>query len=402
MPAAWPTPGRDLEPDRGRFPARLIIDPSAITANIEALAALSDAVPLAIVKANAYGHGIDLAARAALDAGCRWFGVAQAEEALRLAALLKQWGEDGHILTWIVRPGEWAPLVEAGVDITVSEVGQVLDVAAAAAGLERTARIHLKIDTGMSRGGASAADFSRLVAAARQAQDVGHCEVVGLWSHLSRADDPSEGGLAQTRLAEQEFVAARDQMVAAGLTPRVCHLAATAGGLWHESTRFDLVRWGISQYGYAPNPEMPLPVRLRPAMRLEAQLTLVKRVAAGRPVSYGGTVTLDEDRWLGIVPVGYANGIPRLASNRAWVGINGQRCRQLGRICMDQMVVDLGPADAEPVGHVGDLCDVLGGSGPDADEWAEWAQTISYEILTDIGLGVPRRVAAPGIGDVAE
>lgn len=402
MTSAWPSPGRDLDPARWAFPARVIVDPAAIAHNYTVLAGATNAASLAVVKANAYGHGLTVAARAAYDAGCRWFGVAQGSEALALARFFRAEAiTDARVLTWIFIEEQVWELVAAGVDVTVSEPAQVLAAAAAAAETGQVARMHLKIDTGMSRGGATAADFGRLLAAARQASDVGHARIVGLWSHLARADEGTPAGAEATRAQTAEFEDARARMVAPGCAPEVAHLAASAGGLWHPATHADLVRWGIALYGYAPSPAQDCPVALRPAMCVEARLTLVKRVEAGRGVSYGGLTRLDEPRWVGVVPLGYANGIPRLASARAWVSVNGHRVRQLGRVCMDQFVIDLGPADAQPLGGAGDLVAVLGGPGPDAACWAQWADTISYEILTGIGQGVPRRIAAPTSGEDA-
>nr|WP_223875371.1 alanine racemase [Nanchangia anserum] len=377
------------------MPARIIVDPAAITANLMALDALSEAESMSVIKANGYGHGRDVVAQAAVDAGVRWLGVAQGSEALQVAEWAARSGTEVRILTWIYDPDSLPLLIGAGIDVSVSEVSHVLYAATAAAECGRVARIHLKIDTGMSRGGATAADFRLLVAAAAQAVEVGHCEVAGVWSHLARADEAGVEGREATAAQQREFDEALAVVKAAGLGAGIRHLAASAGGLAHPGARYDMVRWGIAQYGYAPSPDVAMPAGVRPALRVEARLTLVKRVDAGRGISYGALARLDEARWLGIVPLGYANGIPRLASGKAWVSVNGHRVRQLGRICMDQFVIDLGSADREPLGSVGDIVDVLGGAGPDAAEWAEWAQTIPYEILTGMGVGVARRLAAP-------
>ncbi|MDU0347623.1 alanine racemase, partial [Actinomyces sp. MRS3W] len=298
----------------------------------------------------------------------------------------------------------------AGLDLSVSTRAQ-LDAIAAAARAERAAatdsednpaapaRIHLKVDTGMSRGGATPEDLPALAAAARTAQDDGTVVVVGLWSHLSRADEPASGS---TERHLSRFLAAERVVAEAGLTPRLRHLAATGGLLWHPDTRLDLVRIGIGLYGLSPEPAVATSaaLELRPAMRVEAPLTQVKQIPAGQAVSYGGTWRAPTDRWLGLVPLGYGDGIPRAASNGGPVAVNGVRAAIVGRVCMDQVVIDLGPAATPegaplaPPAAAGDVAVLWGAPTdavtPTADEWAEVCSTINYEIVTRLGDRVPR------------
>lgn len=377
------------------YPARVIVDPAALEANARALATLTSARGLAVVKANGYGHGLEVAALAALRAGYTWLGVAQPSEALRLAGLLSQRGAEARILTWLVDTSTIGSVVAAGLDVALSDVDQVRCAAAAGAAIGRPARVHLTVDTGMTRLGAGPADVAALAQAAKHGVDAGQLRVVGLWSHLARADETSDEGVRATASQIEEFEAARSCLDEAGCPPEVTHLSASAGGLWHRAAHGDLVRWGIALYGYSPREGAKLPVSLTPALRVQARLGLVKRVEAGRGVSYGAMTRLSQARWVGIVPLGYANGIPRAASQQAWVSVGGVRAAQLGRICMDQFVVDLGPADSAPRAATGAQVDVLGGAGPDAWDWARWAGTIPYEILTGIGTGVPRIVAEP-------
>ena len=408
--------------------SRAVIDLDALRCNARLLAATAATPWMAVVKADAYGHGIGPVALTCLEAGASWLGVAQLAEALHLRGLLDRAGtarpEPGpdavptgrapRLLTWLApvlesqeaaAPG--SPLrqaLEADLDLSASSPAQLAAVAAAAAAhVEaggRPARLHLKADTGLSRAGAVADDLPALAAAARAAEQDGALDVVGLWSHLARADEPAcgatEAQLAAFRLAEAV-------VAEAGLVPRVRHIAATGGLLWHPEARLDLVRAGIGLYGLSPDPAVATAAELglTPVMRLEAPLTMTKRVAAGTAVSYGGTWCAPTDRWLGLVPLGYADGVPRHAASVGPVAVGGLRTTVVGRVCMDQFVIDLGPAvDAEgrdlpcPVG-AGDTAVLwgppqAGAPVPTADEWAAACGTINYEIVTRLGPHVPR------------
>ncbi|MBE6476187.1 MAG: alanine racemase [Actinomyces succiniciruminis] len=413
--------------------SRAVVDLDAIAHNAHVLAAVGGVPWMAVVKADAYGHGIGPVATTCLRAGATWLGVAQLAEALHLRALLDAAGvarpshnpdsvptpERPRLLSWLLpgltpdqaaAPG--SPLraaLAAGIDLSVSTRAQ-LDAIAAAARAELDdpadgqsapgpARIHLKVDTGMSRGGAAPTDLPALAAAAKAAEEDGTIAVVALWSHLSRADEPACGS---TEKHLSRFLAAERVVAEAGLNPRLRHLAATAGLLWHPDTRLDLVRIGIGLYGLSPDPAVATSAALdlTPAMRLEAPLTQVKRIPAGQAVSYGGTWRAPTDRWLGLVPLGYGDGIPRAASNGGPVAVNGLRAAIVGRVCMDQVVIDLGPATTPegapvpPPATAGDTAVLWGAPAdavtPTADEWAQLCSTINYEIVTRLGARVPR------------
>ncbi len=363
------------------------IDLAAFRDNVATLRACAGVPAMVVVKADGYGHGLLECAREARIAGAEWLGVATPAEAL----MLREAGDVGPVLAWLYGVEEdLAPLVAADIDVSAQSVEQIGRLAAAAATAERRARVHLKIDTGLSRNGAPSYDWQHVCAAAAEAEHAGAIEVVAIWSHFAAADEPGHPSVA---LQVEAFKRAYEQARAAGLEPTVRHLANSAGSLVVPESRLDLVRVGIAAYGIDPAPGIAAlaGVVLRPVMRLRSQLVNVKQIAAGVGVSYGLTWTAEASTTVGLVPLGYSDGIPRHASNRAWVEWSGTRVPVRGRICMDQFVVELGTGKvAEPGEEV-----VLFGPGdhgePTAAEWAAWCDTIGYEIVTRIGTRVPRR-----------
>jgi alanine racemase len=373
------------------------IDPSTASADIDLaafranIAALRDCVGstglMVVVKADGYGHGMIRCAREARAAGAGWLGVATPAEALAV----REAGDTGPMLAWLYGIEEdLAPLVAAQVDVSAQSLDQISRLTAAAATAERRARVHLKIDTGLSRNGATAADWPELCATAAEAEASGAIEVTGIWSHLAAADEPGHPSVPiQTAAFHRAYEIAR----AAGLEPAVRHLGNSAAALVVPAARLDLVRVGIAAYGVDPAPGIAARagVTLRPVMTLRSQLINVKPIPAGAGVSYGWTWTAPEATTVGLVPLGYGDGIPRHASNQASVGWSGRLAPLRGRVCMDQFVVELGPAArAEPGDGV-----VLFGPGdqgePTAADWASWCGTIGYEIVTRVGSRVPRR-----------
>jgi alanine racemase len=266
--------------------------------------------------------------------------------------------------------------------VSVNDLWALRAVAKAAGDVGRRARVHLKIDTGLSRNGAYVTDWPALVSAAALADEV---EIIGIWSHFAYADAPGHPTIARQLAAFRE---ALDVAAALGVRPPVRHLANSAATLTLPDAHFDLVRPGIAVYGLSPVPEQGS-FGLTPAMTLRAELAIVKRVAAGEGVSYGHTYTTSTESTLGLVPLGYADGVPRSAGNIGPVSINGHRYTISGRVCMDQFMVDIGDAEAE----AGDAA-VLFGAGldgePTAQDWAEATGTIHYEIVTRVGARVPR------------
>ncbi|WP_331271895.1 alanine racemase [Motilibacter aurantiacus] len=363
------------------------IDLAAVRSNVESLRAhAGQAEVLAVVKADAYGHGLLPCARAARAAGASWLGVALLEEALALRA----GGVEGRLLAWLLSPAEprLAEAVAADVDLSVSAPWGVADAVAAAAVAGRPARLHLKADTGLSRGGATAEGWPELLDAALRAQAEGAVRVVGVWTHLAWADVPDHPTVDKQLDA---FAYAVERAERAGARIEVRHAANSAATLTRPDSRFDLVRPGIAVYGLSPVPQLggPEAYGLRPAMTLTAKLALVKRVPAGSGVSYGHAYVTDRETTVGLVPLGYADGIPRHAGERGPVLAAGRRRTVAGRVCMDQFVLDLG----DDVAAAGDEV-VLFGTGehgePTAEDWAQAAGTISYEIVTRLGPRVHR------------
>ncbi len=368
--------------------AELVVDLDAIRANVAHLrSVVAPAEVMVVVKADGYGHGMVEVARAAREAGASWLGVAVLDEALALRAA----GDTGPLLCWLAAPGEdYAPALDADVVVTAYTVDQVSAIASAARSLGRTAELQLKVDTGLSRGGATAAEWPAVVAAARSAEEAGDVRVVGVWSHFACSDEPSHPANDAQESAFHDALRVAEE---AGLQPRWRHLANSAAALLRPSSRFDLVRCGLASYGLSPAPDVhdAAGFGLRPAMTARASLALVKQVPAGSGVSYGHTYTTPVDTTVGLVPVGYGDGVPRAGSSVAEVGVGGRRTTVAGRVCMDQLVLDLGPDAAEQAGDEV----VLWGPGdhgePTAQDWAEACGTISYEIVTRVGGRFARR-----------
>lgn len=354
--------------------AEIVVDVAAIRHNVARLREVTGTPVMGVVKADGYGHGLLAAGRAARAGGADWLGVASLDEALALRAD----GDSGRLLAWLVTPGEeWAPAIRADIDVTAYSVADL--EAIAATGLP--ARVQLKIDTGLSRGGATVADWPALVARARKGEQAGEWRVTGIWSHFSSSEVPDDPANQEQ---EKTFREALDLAHDAGLRPEVRHLANSAGAILRPSSRFDLVRIGLAMYGLDPAPgESPADLGLIPAMTVRARLAMVKEIDEGAGVSYNHTWTAPGPTTVGLVPAGYADGIPRHCANRAEVTVAGVRAPIRGTICMDQFVVEVPPGTERGVEVL------LWGPGdagePSAQDWARASGTISYEIVTRIG-----------------
>lgn len=376
-------PGTDPRHERSA-----VIDLDAIRHNVRRLAdAASPAKVMAVVKADAYGHGAVPVARAALEAGASWLGVAHISEALALRTA----GIDAPMLAWLhTTESNFGAAVAAGIDIGCS--GWELDrIVAAARQQERPARIHLKVDTGLGRNGVTLDGWDHLVGEALEYQDQGLLRVVGIFSHLSVADEPERPETDDQLAAFREVLAVAED---AGVDPEVRHLANTPATLSRPDTHFDLVRVGLGIYGLSPfEGQTSAELGLRPAMTLRTLVSQCKHVPEGQGVSYGLRYHTTSPSTLALIPVGYADGIPRVATGGP-VRVAGHTYPVVGRIAMDQMVIDLGDAGPAGAGLLGAEAELFGSGfdgGPTADDWARAAGTNNYEIVTRISPRVPRR-----------
>ncbi|PUB20217.1 alanine racemase [Promicromonospora sp. AC04] len=362
--------------------AEAVVDLDAIAHNARVFADRAGTGVMAVVKANGFGHGATQAARAALAGGATWLGVSSPPEALALRAD----GITAPILIWLYPPTEtFEKVLLEGIDVSVGTVEALDAVAEAARSMLVVANVHLKLDTGMSRGGAPAAEWAQLFERASMLHRAGALRVRGLWSHLATAEEPSDQGLQDQLTAFDEGLR---QAADAGLDPEIVHLANSAAALGLPRTRFDLLRVGIGLYGIEPVPGASHD--LRPAMTVQAQVLLTKRVPAGTGVNYGHDYVTDRETTLALVPLGFADGLPRQASGEAAFQVHGVRCPVAGRVAMDQVVLDVGDLPVRP----GDVA-VMFGPGtdgePTAHDWARWAKTNPNHILTGIGTRVQRR-----------
>ncbi|MBO0869417.1 MAG: alanine racemase [Micromonosporaceae bacterium] len=359
--------------------ARLSIDTGAIAANTELFAARAGGALMAVVKADGYGHGAALVARTALRHGAGWIGVTSIAEALRL----REAGITAPVLSWL-NPidADFAAALAGRIDLAVPSLEHLGAIEAAAARTGCAARIHLYIDCGMARDGAGPRVWPRLCRRATLAQRRGLLRVVGVMGHLGCAETPAD---ACNRLGRRRFSRAVSVARGLGLRPGYRHLAATTATLTDPRAHHTMCRVGAGLVGIDLSGSTPL----RPAMTLRAPIVSVRQVPAGTPVGYGHAWRTPAATRLGLIPIGYADGIPRRAGNRAWVAVRGRRCRVVGRVSMDQTVLDLGPIDARP----GEWATVFGPGEhgePSIVDWAQWTDTIPHEIVTGIGDRVQR------------
>ena len=362
------------------------INLSAITQNFKSIKSRTTADVLAVVKADAYGHGLIPVSKALEEAGADWFGTALLEEAinLRKSGILKP------IISWLTPLGEdFKSAIGLDIDLGIPSIDLLDEVIKAASLTGKTARIHLEIDTGMSRGGVLS-EWDQLIKSVLVGVNLKQLKVIGIWSHFARADEPDElMNQEQLSLFEEKV----NQAKAAGIDAQFIHIANSAALFTNKSAHKNIIRSGIALFGLSPDIKTigdSSSLGLKPAMKLKAKLNLVKEVKAGSSVGYGGTAVLKSDTKLGVVALGYADGIPRSTNNLAGVFVDKKRAPIIGRVSMDQFVVDLGITSTA---KTGDEVIVFGdGSNGEytVDEWAKAANTINYEIITRIGPRVPR------------
>ncbi|MGJ9372938.1 alanine racemase [Nesterenkonia sp. CF4.4] len=362
-----------------------VIDPAAIRHNVRTIASyVHPAKVLVAVKAEGYGHGAVTASRAALDGGADWLGTAHVSEAL----VLRDAGIQAPILAWLhTRATDFSAAITEHIDLGISG-WEIHHVAREAESLQKPARVHLKIDTGLGRNGCTIEDWPELLRIAAQYQERGLLSVEGIFTHLAVADEPDRRETDdQLQVYRRALELAEEQRI----VPDLRHVANTPAAFSRPDAHFDMVRVGVGVYGHSPFADRTAEdLGLRPAMELRTTVANVKQVPTGQGISYGLTHRVDRPTSLALIPLGYADGIPRVAVHGP-VWINGRGYRSVGRVAMDQFVVDLGELDTDV--QVGDEVVIFGGdSGIEAADWGTAAGTINYEIITRIGERVPRVV----------
>jgi len=363
---------------------RAVIDLGALASNVNFInQQTGDAAVMAVVKADAYGHGLVPCAKAAIAGGATWLGTALFQEALDLRTA----GIEARILTWLgTFDDQFAECIAADIDLGVSHRDALLAIVHEARKQGKRARVHLKVDTGLSRNGVTLDELDQLIAIAISESDA--VNVVGAMSHFAYADEPKHPTIAAQIEVFQQAVALIEM---AGIELEVKHLANSAATLTLPEVHFNLVRPGIAIYGITPGPALgtAADLGLQPVMSLHASVALTKTVPAGTGVSYGHTYHTKSQTNLALIPAGYADGIPRSSSNKGPVLLGGKTYQVAGRVCMDQFVLDIGQATVA----IGDNAVLFGDperGEPSVEDWAVAADTIGYEIVTRIGPRVDR------------
>lgn len=356
------------------------IDLGAVTANIQTLRRLAGVPVMAVVKADGYGHGAVPVARAAKIGGADWLGVCFLDEALEL----RDAGLTGPIVAWLLSPADdLAAAIDRDIDLSVGSLEMLEAVAAAAEPAPGRVRLHLELDTGLNRAGCAPADWPRFFARATELAD--RVEIVSIWSHLACADEPQHPANAAQLAEFQRGCAAAE---AAGLKDFLRHLANSAAAIGLPDFRFDLVRCGIATYGVTPGGDVAAAVAigLQPAMTVTAEVAQVRRLQPGDGVSYSHRWVADRETTVGLIPLGYADGVPRAATNRGVVFYQGIQLPIVGTVCMDQFVVDFGDLHV----NAGDEVVLFGDGAASAHEWSALSGSIGYELVTRWGGRVRR------------
>ena len=361
-------------PNADRYSTWVEVDLGAIEKNLRYFQSFSRAALMAIVKGNAYGHGMIAVAQAALRAGARWLGIARMNEALEL----RQAGVDAPVLIMgYTPPGQLEDAISHGISLTFWSEEQLAQISTVARRLGSLARLHLKVDSGMSRLGTTPEASLKL---AGQAAATAVVQFEGVFTHFARADEADRLPTDQQQAAFQRVV---EGLEAQGLCPPWVHAANSAASLTRPSAHYNLIRLGISMYGLHPSPQCPNPAEVRPALSWKSVLSQVKLLPPGRGVSYGHLYHTQAEERIGTVPVGYGDGFRRTSGNQVLVG--GVLVPVVGRVCMDQIMVQL---DRVPEASVGDEVVLIGKQGQECqtaeDLAAAWG-TINYEVVCGIG-----------------
>jgi alanine racemase len=373
-----------------QLPNAAYINYQNISNNVAQICELTNKPVMAVVKADAYGHGLINSSQAALLGGAQWLGVALLSEAIEI----RKAGITAPLLAWLTPPGaDFESAIKNDIDLSISSIQQLQEIYAASLRVGLIARVHLKVDTGMSRSGALD-EFPELVSELNRLTSSNEIELVGTWSHFACADEP-----AHPLNAEQikRFNSALEYMNDENLNPGIRHIANSSAIIGLPEAKFDLVRAGLIIYGLSPTNIPPNNLSLKPAMELRARLLLVKNIPPGETVGYGATVQVTKETKIGIVTFGYADGLPRSTDGSAYFLHNGLPAHLIGRVSMDQCAIDLG---INSIAKAGDEV-IIFGSKPLANELANAAGTISYEIVSGIGSRTPR-IPVPPENQVSE
>ncbi len=361
-------------------PTWVEVDLDAVRHNVRALKP-EEVELMAVVKADAYGHGAVAVAGAALEAGATWIGVALVEEGLRL----REAGIEAPILVLSEFP-PGSELLAIAAELTPSLYSDAALARLSEAASGREIGVHVKVDTGMHRAGVYPPEATKAFVDRVASRGL---RIGALWTHFASSSEDEKTTLVQL----ERFIAVVEEVRDAGHAPAILHTANSGATILYPETHLDLVRTGIAMYGLEPAPGVADGLGLRPALTWRSKVAATRRLPAGERVSYGHRYLLEHDANVATVPVGYADGYPRILSSRADVLIRGHRCRVAGSVTMDQLIVDCGDVPVEP----GDDVVLLGRQGDEAitaEELAIQADTIGYEIVTGIGARVPREHVA--------
>ena len=367
-----------------QLPNAAYINYQNISNNVAQICELTNKPVMAVVKADAYGHGLINSSQAALLGGAQWLGVALLSEAIEI----RKAGIAAPLLAWLTPPGaDFESAIKNDIDLSISSIQQLQEIYAASLRVGLIARVHLKVDTGMSRSGALD-EFPEIVSELNRLTSANEIELVGTWSHFACADEP-----AHPLNAEQikRFNSALEYMNDENLNPGIRHIANSSAIIGLPEARFDLVRAGLIIYGLSPTNIPPKNLSLKPAMELRARLLLVKEIPRGATVGYGATVQVTKETKIGIVTFGYADGLPRSTDGSAYFLHNNLPAHLIGRVSMDQCAIDLG---IDSSAKAGDEVTIFGEKLL-VNELAKAAGTISYEIVSGIGSRTPRIPVAP-------
>jgi alanine racemase len=367
-----------------QLPNAAYVNYQNISNNVAQICELTNKPVMAVVKADAYGHGLINSSQAALLGGAQWLGVALLSEAIEI----RKAGITAPLLAWLTPPGaDFESAIKNDIDLSISSIQQLQEIYAASLRVGLIARVHLKVDTGMSRSGALD-EFPELVSELNRLTSANEIELVGTWSHFACADEP-----AHPLNAEQikRFNSALEYMNDENLNPGIRHIANSSAIIGLPEAKFDLVRAGLIIYGLSPTNTPPKNISLKPAMELRARLLLVKNIPQGATVGYGATVQVTKETKIGIVTFGYADGLPRSTDGSAYFLHNNLPAHLIGRVSMDQCAIDLG---IDSSAKAGDEVTIFGEKLL-VNELAKAAGTISYEIVSGIGSRTPRIPVPP-------